>query len=208
MADQDNGALLAALAGGGPVPAGSISGANGLLDILHGASAMDCISATFADYVMLWGYLYKDPCDCIVKSKSDEEGGGDGGEEEDKVTEKGTWRLYLSLDFNEYLEFNVRGFAKQIDLFTDANPLAGSLVWLRRTATVRHVREEKAEDEARFLQGAIARGFLGTSGTTGPSTMLGLASFASRPTDPGSGGGCGTGAFFSGCEIRDPRGKQ
>jgi hypothetical protein len=174
-----------------PVPAGSISEpVTGLLDILYGQSSqdVDCAAPTFGDYVMLWGYLYKDPCDC-------------SGEED-------TWRLYLSLDFKEYIQFNHRSFAKQIDLFTDAQPLAGSLVWIKRTATVRRVREEKAEDEADFLQGAIARGFLGASGS---SSILGLgmtATLRGEPVDPGSGGGCGTGGAFSSCEVGQPRGRR
>ncbi|HYP41908.1 MAG TPA: hypothetical protein VEX13_16240 [Chloroflexia bacterium] len=166
-----------------PTPAGGISEPiTGLLDILYGQSTQDpdCAAPTFGDFVMLWGYLYKDPCDC--------------------TGEQDTWRLYLSLDFKEYIEFNHRSFAKQIDLFTDAQPLAGSLVWIRRSATVRRVREERAEDEADFLQGAISRGFLG--GASGPSSILGLGlnALSRKSADPGSGGGCGTGGAFSSCE--------
>ncbi|HEX9990120.1 MAG TPA: hypothetical protein VGE45_16805 [Chloroflexia bacterium] len=170
-----------------PVASGAISGLLGKLR--EQADTQDCTGPTFGNYVMLWGYLYEGPCDCSDKKKKK------APEEKDA-----TWRLYLSLDFKEYLEFSEDAFIKQIDLFTDAQPLAGSLVWIKKDETVKHVRERTAEDEADFLQGAIANGFLGTSG---PSSIKGLAvlsgKLSGKVVDPGSGGGCGTGAATSIC---------
>ncbi|HYO48869.1 MAG TPA: hypothetical protein VEW94_03370 [Chloroflexia bacterium] len=172
-----------------PVPSGDISRPiTGLLDLLRVQSTQDCTGPTFANYVMLWGYLYEGPCDCSDKKRR-----------KNKEEKDATWRLYLSLDFKEYIEFNEDSFIKQIDLFTASQPLAGSLVWIKKDAPVRRIREKTAEDEADFLQGAITSGSLGSSS---PSTMfgLGMTALLRRSRDPGTGGGCGTGGAFSSCE--------
>ena len=131
-------------------------------------------SPTFGDYVMLWGYLFENP----YSAKS--------------------WWLYLSLNFDEYIEFaeDSKGL-KKVDLFSDVHPLAGTLVWIQKDATVRRVREETAQQESDFLKGKIARGFLSGSGA---SSLVGFAGSVNGQADPGSGGGCGSGSPSAVCE--------
>jgi hypothetical protein len=74
--------------------------------------------------------------------------------------------LYLNLQFNDYLVISheeVHGekaaYIHHIDLATPLCPMAGSIVWVRAGANLRHVRSHtataKAEQAAGMLHGAI-----------------------------------------------------
>lgn len=113
-------------------------------------------------------------------------------------------RLYLSLDFDEYIDLDKEDVIARVDLFSASQVLAGSLVWVNSSAPVARVHVETAQEEADFLKGAIARGFLSEFHVT---SMLGVASLAQGVIDPGSGGGCGTGATYTHCERPSTPGK-
>jgi hypothetical protein len=155
--------------------ADSVVGAVNSIETTNGLNPADC--------VMLWGHLRPDP-----------------------TSGSNLFRLYLSLDFIEYVEFDKGEVKGQVDLFGADQPLAGTLVWLKKAASVARKRLDKAvqtiqvetaEQEGEFLTGAIARGFLSQFHAF---PMLGLDQLNKKSTDPGSGGGCGTGSPLSTCQ--------
>lgn len=68
------------------------------------------------------------------------------------------WRLYLTLELNHFVEFHGDDVVHCVRLATEANPLAGNVVWVRRDADLWHMnvrsRPETAHD---FVQGDISR---------------------------------------------------
>src|SRR4051794_3341566 len=66
----------------------------------------------------------------------------------------GQWRLYLSADLSNYLEFAAEDVVHQES--AGDHPLAGSIVWLRRKANVRFVQARSQEGEAGLLAGEVS----------------------------------------------------
>ncbi len=121
-------------------------------------------------------------------------------------------RLYLNINFDEYLEFGVQ-YVKHVELLASLdNPLGGHMVWVTRNAEVLHVQARSVLLESGFLQGQVSNQFLqGRSnnqyppraGAQGPV----LPYFQTGPLMnnyqmPGSGGGCTTSSECAcGCRI-------
>ncbi|HEY7782092.1 MAG TPA: hypothetical protein VIC85_18020 [Ktedonobacterales bacterium] len=74
-------------------------------------------------------------------------------------TEEGRYRLYLTPGLDEYLEFQEGDAETAVPLAAAENPLAGSLVWIKRDARVRHVRIESRTAEEEFVRGDIASAY-------------------------------------------------
>ena len=114
------------------------------------------------------------------------------GEEPDP---REAYRLYLSVQFTDYVEFRHEDVVGYRDLASPLNPIGGMLVWLRAGAQISRVHVDTLEQQAGFLQGGIA----GSSGTN----------FAGLQRGAGLGmantfGGCGSfavcgGGSFAGC---------
>lgn len=66
------------------------------------------------------------------------------------------WRLYLSLDFNDYLEIPQDALIDQKLLASDAYPLAGHIVWVDAGVNLRRIGINVREAQADFLRGEIA----------------------------------------------------
>lgn len=79
-------------------------------------------------------------------------------------------RLYLSLNFDEYLEFPHSGLVHVEDAGGPDNPFSGSMVWLRRDTPVEHVRVSALDLQRGFLQGGIAGSYLGGVQNAGVSS--------------------------------------
>jgi hypothetical protein len=108
----------------------------------------------------------------------------------------GTWRLYLSLEFDEYLEFRESDLVHVETLGGEGSPQAGTWVWLKPDAAVEHVRGEQRAMQGEFLGGAISKRFLRSSPAGGvgmasalfpafPQTFT-VTACATCPTDDGS----------------------
>ncbi|HVG00550.1 MAG TPA: hypothetical protein VND68_11980 [Chloroflexia bacterium] len=93
-------------------------------------------------------------------------------------------RLYLNLQFNEYIEFR----SQDVVVYHSAKqpPLASMIIWLPRTAQIKHVRMQTLDLQRGFLQGNM-----GVSGAPQGLSSAGQA----------SGGGsfltCGGGSFLT-----------
>jgi len=76
------------------------------------------------------------------------------------------WRLYLTLDFEDYIEFHeTDDHLASISLESHHNPVGGTVVWLRKSAVVRYVGVETRQLQASFLRGQLASEFLGGTGS-------------------------------------------
>jgi hypothetical protein len=98
-----------------------------------------------------------------------------------------TWRLYLTPQLNEYVEFNAQDVVLTHPLAAGQSPLGGTMVWLRRDATVKYTRTGTLQAQADFVRGDIMSRFMtrpgmqemtsGAQGGRGPFTP-GSPSFA------------------------------
>jgi hypothetical protein len=69
---------------------------------------------------------------------------------------RGHWRLYLTPNLNDYVEFAEDDVVHSHPLETDENRLGGTLVWVRRDANLVHTKAVPHEAQADFLHGDIA----------------------------------------------------
>jgi hypothetical protein len=72
------------------------------------------------------------------------------------------WRLYLTPELNDYLEFTEPDVLHVRPLEGRDHPLGGSAVWFRREANLVHTRAVSREAQADFLQGDIAARHMAT----------------------------------------------
>ena len=83
-------------------------------------------------------------------------------------------RLYLSINFNEYIEFPHNGVVHVEDAGGPENPFSGAMVWLRRDTPVEHVRIESVDLQRGFLQGGIAGSYIGGAQNTSAANANGM----------------------------------
>jgi hypothetical protein len=127
------------------------------------------------DTVVLWGYLV---------SRDDRH-----------------WRLYLTPEFNEYVDFlkDTDGPAPYVHHVPVTNsPVGGSIVWIRRSARLRHTVVRSATEVADFLRGQINVNFLAQTGIGNAfiqSVQHGQQRGRVNANASIIGGGCGSAAF-------------
>jgi len=87
--------------------------------------------------------------------------------------QKDRLRVYVDAELSEYLEVSTSDVLYQQEGPIPQSPLKSSLVWVKASAQVRHVRTRAEKIEAEFLQGNITSTLLrGTdSGGIGVSTV-------------------------------------
>jgi hypothetical protein len=88
-----------------------------------------------------------------------------------RSSRQGYWRLYLTLELNEYIEFPEGDVVHHQRLNTEQSPLGGTILWVRREANLQHTRTVSRETHAEFLHGGITAAFLPRMGV---GAMLGL----------------------------------
>ncbi|WP_447403018.1 hypothetical protein ACE1MS_23425 (plasmid) [Lysinibacillus sp. fkY74-1] len=76
------------------------------------------------------------------------------------------WRLYLTLELNEFLEIPTDDIIYSQSLKTDHNPLGGSLVWVKNDSKIRHARLTPLQAQLDFLKGGIMNSFLNNTNTS------------------------------------------
>jgi len=103
--------------------------------------------------------------------------------------DRNLWRLYLNIEFTEYIEFQKSDYIHHQPLSTVFNPLAGMMVWIARDARVNYTNRESTSIEARFLQGDISRSTDGIGAMPGAPILPPWPGFPQN-TVQGSGGGC------------------
>ena len=102
--------------------------------------------------------------------------------------ESGRSRLYLTPQFDQYVEFDAEDALHSQPLTTDESGLGGSAVWLKAGARVRLARTVSHEVQAEFLQGGITAGFMPSAAFSGmpmgqrQPDMHAPATTSARPT--------------------------
>jgi hypothetical protein len=104
-----------------------------------------------------------------------------------KSASAGFWRLYRTLELNDYVEIAEGDIVYSQSLATPKQPLRGSMVWVKRDAPLRHTRTETRQVQAELLQGDITGGFL--SDLEGPR-LAGAELAQARRTRPCLTWGC------------------
>jgi hypothetical protein len=83
-----------------------------------------------------------------------------------------TWRLYLTLDLDDYIEMDESQILHSVTFEGSQFPLGGSLVWVRRTAKLKRVAHQSTEAQADFLRGQIAMENIAIASRTGGEAMF------------------------------------
>ena len=74
--------------------------------------------------------------------------------------QQGDWRLYLSANLDEYVEFSESDVVHHQPISQERSPLGGTTVWVRSGTTLRHTCVESRQVQADFLQGGITSEFM------------------------------------------------
>jgi hypothetical protein len=69
---------------------------------------------------------------------------------------EGQVRLYLTPELDEYLEIFEKDILNLFSATSDTNPLAGSVLWIKKKATIEFVKATSRQYQAEFLQGGIS----------------------------------------------------
>jgi len=88
------------------------------------------------DMAAIWGFLIQNPKD------------------------KNWWRLYLNIEFTEFIEFQRDALIHYEHLGTQVNPLGGYMVWINRAAAVYYTAAVSRIRMASYLQGPITENFV------------------------------------------------
>jgi hypothetical protein len=94
------------------------------------------------------------------------------------------WRLYLTLELKDYIEFSGEDVVHAQSFGTEQNPLGGSIVWVQRDAKLQHTHTTPTRTQAEFLEGEVTQRFLpeiGRKGAIGGTDKVALAAFPPRP---------------------------
>ncbi len=77
-----------------------------------------------------------------------------------RSSEAGNWRLYLTPQLDNYVEFSEEDMLHTQSLTDAQSPLGGTVVWLRRDATLKHTRTGTRQALAEFVRGDIMSNFM------------------------------------------------
>lgn len=77
-----------------------------------------------------------------------------------KSSREGYWRLYFTLELNNYIEFRESDVVHTQSLETQLNSLGGTVVFLQREAELLHTRTTSTQAQAEWLSGDITLGHL------------------------------------------------
>lgn len=71
-------------------------------------------------------------------------------------------RLYLSLNFDEYVDVPRDSILHAANAPEDVLPFGGTYLWVKKDEHITYVRVQSTKQQAKFLQGAISEGLVGT----------------------------------------------
>ena len=89
-----------------------------------------------------------------------------------RSTRRGFWRLYQTLELNEYVEVAEEDILHSEPLGEGEGSPRGTVLWVRRDATLQHTRTESMRAQADFLRGDITGGFLSGAELSGAEAAL------------------------------------
>jgi hypothetical protein len=77
-----------------------------------------------------------------------------------RSTEEGAWRLYLTSQLDEYVEFSEQDVLYTQSLSQERSPLGGTMIWFKPQTPLRHTRVLSRQVQADFLSGGITARFM------------------------------------------------
>jgi hypothetical protein len=115
-----------------------------------------------------------------------------------KGTKEGMWRLYLTPQLDEYVQFPESDVLHTQPVGTDVSPLGGTMVWLKAGAPLEHMQILRRQVQADFLSGGITSGYM-----AGTAPTYGRAGTA-KPLPPGNTRGyqCSINPHIPACQLR------
>ncbi len=89
-----------------------------------------------------------------------------------KSTTEGSWRLYLTPQLDEYVEFSERDVLHTQPVQPEQSLLGGTMVWLQAGAVLQHIQIATRQTQADFLSGGITAGFMPGTAFSLPMAMM------------------------------------
>jgi hypothetical protein len=86
-----------------------------------------------------------------------------------KDAKEGFWRLYLTPQLDEYVQFAETDVIHSQPAQADQSPLGGTLVWLKSGTALQHTRVVKQNVQADFLAGGIVSNYMSGAASAYPS---------------------------------------
>jgi hypothetical protein len=101
-----------------------------------------------------------------------------------QAARSGYWRLYLSPQLGEYVEFSEEAVIDSASLRGERSRPTGTVVWLKQNAVVQHIQATTHQVQAEFLRGGVPTAFYaGTSGGMRPQARIATGlQFSSQET--------------------------
>ena len=105
-------------------------------------------------------------------------------------SEEGHVRLYLDEELAHYVEIPEGAIRHTHEISLEQSPLGGSLVWIERAAEVVHGKVGTERQRATFLEGQIARDFMGGAAAAAPGLGAARAGRVAIPDPSRANPGC------------------
>ncbi len=96
----------------------------------------------------------------------------------------GYWRLYLSPDLKSYVEIAKSDILHSQEVSENQSALGGTLLWVKKGASLEHTRTVSKQVQAEFLSGDVAASATAARGSTSPRVKYDSVNLC--PTDVGS----------------------
>jgi len=113
-------------------------------------------------------------------------------------TTEGTWRLYLTPQLSDYVEFSEEDVVHSQPVPEDQSSLGGTIVWLDAATKLEYIRVVRRQVQADFLSGGITSDYL-----AGTGAAFSLSAAAAKPV-PGNTRGyqCSINPHIPACQER------
>src|SRR5215471_11282505 len=115
-----------------------------------------------------------------------------------KSSKEGFWRLYLTPQLNEYVQFAETAVLHSQPIPEEQSPLGGTVVWLEAGTTLEHLEVVKRQVQADFLSGGITSNYLSTA----PSAFNVAAAGRVIGEDSTRGFRCSINPHIPACQLR------
>jgi hypothetical protein len=77
-----------------------------------------------------------------------------------KGVQEGSWRLYLTPQLDEYVQFQDKDILHMQPIPAEQSPLGGTLIWLPAGTSLQHTRVATRQLQADFLSGGITSSYM------------------------------------------------
>ena len=83
-----------------------------------------------------------------------------------KGVKAGSWRLYLTPQLDEYVQFQDKDIVHTQPIAPEQSPLGGTMIWLLAGTSLQHTRVTTRQLQAGFLSGGITANFMAGATST------------------------------------------